>query len=150
MLMTRRRLMRLIDTDRVARAIATSEQLTSGEIRVSLARFFWGDPRRAAERAFARLGMANTRERNGVLIFLVPARRRFVILGDEGIHAHVGAEFWEQVAAAMSAKFRAGDFTAGLEAGIREVGERLAAHFPRQSDDRDELPNEVDYDDEGA
>ncbi len=57
--------------------------------------FFWGNVRRAAERAFDRLGMDRTKDRNGVLFFIVPSRKRFVVLGDEGIHAKVGQEFWD-------------------------------------------------------
>lgn len=144
----KRGLMKRLDTARIERALGTAEEQTSGELRVSVAPFFWGDVRRAAERAFTRLGMTRTRERNGVLFFVVPRRRAFVVLGDEGIHQKVGQEFWEAIAQAMSAKFREGDFTGGLEDGIRTVGEKLAAHFPHRPDDVNELPNTVDFGDE--
>jgi uncharacterized membrane protein len=65
-----------------------------------------------------------------VLIFLVPSRRRFVVLGDAGIHAQVGQAFWHDVSACLAASFRKGAFTDGLVAGIHLVGDRLAAHFP--------------------
>lgn len=141
----RRKLIERLDLERLRRAIAETERLTSGEIRVSVAPFFWGKVRPVAERAFARLGMAKTRRRNGVLFFVVPARRRFVILGDEGIHARVGQEFWEGLAAAVSGHFRKGEFTEGLVRGIREAGGKLAVHFPYDSaTDKNELPDEVD------
>lgn len=82
---TRRRLLKAIDVIRVRQAIEEAETQTSGEIRVSLSRHFRGNLRRTAERAFARLGMHRTRERNGILFFIVPSRRRFVIFGDAGI-----------------------------------------------------------------
>ena len=142
----RRRLLRAIDRPRVLAAIEAAERETSGEVRVSVASFFWGDPRRAAERAFVRLGMTRTKQRNGVLFFVVPSRRRFVVLGDEGIHAKVGPEFWTRVAAAVSERFREGDFTGGLVRGIETVGRELAVHFPFEAPtDRDELPNELDF-----
>lgn len=148
--LSRRKLRGLIDEERIVQAIEEAENETSGEIRVSVAPFFWGSVEKAAWKAFHRLGMTNTAERNGVLIFLVPSRRRFVVLGDEGIHRKVGQEFWEAVAAAMSGKFRKGDFTAGLVQGIEEIGRRLKEHFPHQPDDVDELPDEVDFgDDDG-
>jgi uncharacterized membrane protein len=76
----------------------------------------------------------------------VPSRRRFVVLGDEGIHARVGQEFWRRVADRVSERFREGDFTSGLIEGIEEVGEQLAAHFPYDSAaDVDELTNDVDF-----
>ena len=143
--MSRRKLRSLIDEDRVVEAIRRAESETSGEIRVSVAPLFWGSVEKAAWKAFERLGMTRTAERNGVLIFLVPARRRFVVLGDEGIHRKVGQEFWEAVAAAMSGKFREGDFTTGLVQGIEEIGHRLKEQFPHQPDDVDELPDEVDF-----
>ncbi len=144
--MTHKALLRAIDPGRVEEAIRQAERKTSGEIRVSVSRFFWGDVRRVAERAFNRLGMTATRERNGILFFVVPSRRRFVILGDEGIHAKVGQEFWERVAAAVSEHLRHGDFTLGLVHGIETVGEQLARHFPFDpATDTDELSNEIDF-----
>jgi uncharacterized membrane protein len=143
--LTRGRLLRSIDGERVKKAIQEAERRTSGEVRVSLSTFFWGDVRAAAERVFERLGMTRTRERNGILFFVVPSRRRFVVLGDEGIHAKVGPEFWETVAAAVGERFRKGAFTDGLVHGIETVGRELAAHFPYDpAADRNELPDDVD------
>lgn len=143
---SRRKLLRAIDVERVRAAIAAAEKRTSGEIRVSVAPFFWGRVRRVAERAFARLGMTATKDRNGVLFFIVPARHRFVILGDVGIHAKVGQEFWDGVAARLSARFQKGQFTEGLVEAIAEAGEKLAVHFPYDAaSDVNELPDEVDF-----
>jgi uncharacterized membrane protein len=90
--------------------------------------------------------MENTPERNGVLIFLVPGRKRFAVLGDVAIHAHVGQAFWEDVAACLSARFRRGEFTEGLVEGIHLLGDRLASHFPRvRAEGQDELPDQVDF-----
>lgn len=144
-LMTRRRLRKLIDVERIRGAIEAGEQRTSGEIRVSIAPWFWGDPERAAERAFARLGMANTARRNGVLFFLVPARQTFVVRGDDGIHTRVGQAFWDQLVSAMSVHFRRGEFTEGLVFGIGAAAEQLAIHFPYDAkQDVNELPDDVD------
>ncbi len=144
--MTRKALLRAIDARRIENAIREAERRTSGEIRVSVSRFFWGDVRRVGERAFQRLGMTATRERNGILFFIVPARRRFVILGDEGIHAKVGQDFWERVAAAVSERLRKGDFTEGLVHGIETVGEQLAVYFPFDpATDANELPDDLDF-----
>ncbi|HYN41822.1 MAG TPA: TPM domain-containing protein, partial [Thermoanaerobaculia bacterium] len=107
--MLRRRLRQLIDEEAVKAAISAAEHHTTGEIRVSVSTFFWGDVRKAAERAFERLGMTATVRRNGVLFFLVPSRRKFVVLGDEGIHQVVGQGFWDGVSAAISDRFRKGD-----------------------------------------
>lgn len=145
MVITRRKLLRMIDQEAVKEAIKKAESRTSGEISVSVARLFWGNVEKAADRAFLRLGMTRTKERNSVLFFVVPARRKFVVLGDRGIHEKVGQDFWDRTAAVMSEKFRDGDFTGGLVKGIEEVGEQLSTYFPHQPDDRDELPDEVDF-----
>lgn len=143
---SRRKLMRTIDAERVKAAIAAAERQTSGEIRVSVARFFWGSVRHAAEQAFARLGMTATKDRNGVMFFIVPARKKFVVLGDEGIHAKAGQEFWDSLAGVMSARFRKGEFTEGLVEAIGEAGRLLAAHFPYEgAADVNELPDDVDF-----
>jgi uncharacterized membrane protein len=138
-------LIKKLDTEKIEQAIAAAEQLTSGEIRVSVAPFFWGSIERAAKKAFERLGMHRTRERNAVLIFVVPSRRKFYVLGDAGIHARVGGEFWSSVVAAITPHFERGDFTEGLLRGIAILGERLAEVFPhRGAADENELPDRVD------
>jgi len=142
----RRSFRKLIDTRKVEDALRAAEAKCSGELRVSVAPFFWGDIRRAAEKAFVRLDMTATRERNGVLFFVVPARRRLVLLGDAGAHERVGQAFWNTVAAAVTGRFRAGDFTGGLVLGIDLVGAELARHFPSKgAADVNELPDQVDF-----
>jgi len=144
--MTRRQLLRAIDTQRIEETIQSAERQTSGEICVSVSPLFWGNVEKAAQKAFSRLGMARTRHRNGVLFFVVPSRRRFVVLGDEGIHAKVGQQFWHAVVDAVSERFHSGDFTGGLMKGIEVVGEQLATHFPFDATtDRNELGNQVDF-----
>jgi uncharacterized membrane protein len=146
MVMTRKKLMEIIDREKIKQAIQAAELRTSGEICVSVAPFFWGSVEKAADKAFARMGVARTKDRNGVLFFVVPSRRKFVVLGDSGIHERVGQEFWHRVVAAVSAKFREGDFTGGIVKGIEEVGEQLASHFPYDAaTDEDELPDDVDF-----
>jgi uncharacterized membrane protein len=130
MFWARARLLRAIDVGQVRQAIAAAEHQTSGHVRVTLAPWFWGNVERAADRAFARLGLGGARQRNAVLFFVVPGRRRFVVLGDEGIHAQVGQEFWHDVTATVAERFQRGDFTGGLVHGIETVGCELAAYFP--------------------
>lgn len=143
--MLRARLRQLIDEEAVKAAIVEAERGTTGEIRVSVSTFFWGDVRKTAEKAFERLGMTATARRNGVLFFLVPSRRKLVVLGDAGIHEKVGQGFWEDVTAAVAGRFRNGDFTGGLVLGVAEAGRVLALHFPREETNPNELPDDVDY-----
>jgi uncharacterized membrane protein len=133
-----------IDKDRIKRAIQRAERRTSGEICVSLSPPFWGDVWKAAERAFERLGMTATRDRNAVLFFVVPSRHRLVVLGDTGINERVDEDFWLRIVRALTERFHRHDFTDGIVAGIEEVGRELARHFPRRESDINELPDEVD------
>ena len=144
--MSRRSLRKCVDQARVVAAIREAERVTSGEIRVSVAPFFWGDVEKTAGKAFRRLGMENTADRNGVLIFLVPSRKRFAIMGDTGIHEKVGQAFWHEASACLASHFHRGAFTEGLVEVIHLVGDRLATHFPSAGEaDRDELSDDVDF-----
>lgn len=141
---TRGKLLRLVDAPAIEAAIARAESRTSGEIQVSLAPFFWGSVRGAAERAFSRLGVGATRERNGVLLFVVPARRSFAVIGDEGIHARVGANFWAEIGELLRTHFRGDRYTEGLLAAIDALGEQLVRHFPADpAANPDEVANTV-------
>ncbi len=144
-LSARARLLKKIDEDQVREAIRLAELKTSGEIRVSLSRFFWGRVEPVARRCFDRMMMKETKDRNGILFFVVPSRRRFHVMGDVGIHAMVGSAFWTELAAVLSARFRKGQFTEGLVEGIASAGEKLAAFFPYAgAADLNELPDDID------
>jgi uncharacterized membrane protein len=146
MVMTRRQLLRNIDTARVKAAIVNAEHRTSGEIVVSVAPIFWGSVLKAAQKAFVRLGVIRTKEHNGVLIFVVPGRKKFTVLGDSGIHAKVGQEFWDKIATQLSWHFRNGEFTEGLVSAVEVIGEQLAQHFPYDAaTDVNQLSDDIDF-----
>jgi uncharacterized membrane protein len=133
-----------IDIDAVERAITAAERRTSAEIRVALASsWFWADARAAAERAFQRLRVANTRARNGVLIFVAPARRKLAVVGDVGVREKVAPDLWARVIERMTADFRRGERTAGMVAAVELLGDALAAVFPVGAGDVNELANSV-------
>jgi uncharacterized membrane protein len=132
------------DSDRIVQAIAAAESKTSAEIRVHVTRRVPANLEERALRRFHLLGMTKTAERNGVLLYIAPKARRFHVLGDVAIHEKAGPGFWTVVAGAMEDRFRKGEFTEGVIEGVIRVGDALATHFPRRSDDRDELPNTVD------
>lgn len=132
--------------DDIVAAIQTAEQKCSGEIRVFVSRKQPDDPVAAAQRVFEQLGMTNTRERNGVLIFVAPLVQKFAVLGDTAIHARCGEEFWGELASEMAGHFRHEQFTEGIVHAIHKTGELLARHFPHQPDDRNELSDSVAHD----
>lgn len=136
-----------LEMDRIVAAIDTAEQQTSGEIRVHVQPTTRGaDIRAIAERTFERLGMTKTELRNGVLLFVACEEQRFVILGDKGIDEKVPAGFWDDIAARLTVRFKAGEFTEGIVDAIHSAGDELRAYFPRQSGDVNELTNDISID----
>jgi uncharacterized membrane protein len=124
-------------------AIREVETHTTAELRVMISTRQVDDALRSAWDAFARLGMDKTAARNGVLIFIAPAARRFAIIGDEAIHRLCGSEHWEAQAARLSAGFKANDFTGSLVAIVQDIGRVLAQHFPGSCINANELPDDV-------
>jgi uncharacterized membrane protein len=137
-----------LDHDRIVKAIQAAESRSRGEVRVHVTGQKVADAEAAAARQFEKLAMTKTAERNGVLLFVAPLSQTFAVVGDRGIHASCGPEFWKDVAAAVEADFRAGRYTDGIVKGLERVGEALATHFPRRDGaaDTNELPDEVTED----
>jgi len=119
-----------LDQDALEAAIREAERKTSADIRVVVLPRVRGSLARVAELTAHRLGLTAAPQRNGVLIVVVPSRREFHVWGDRAIHEKAGEEVWSSIARTISEKFRGGDFTGGLTAGIGEAGRALAAHFP--------------------
>jgi uncharacterized membrane protein len=132
-----------LDDNRVMAAIAEAERKSSGEIRVFVSNEKPPDALAAAEAQFLKLGMAQTRERSGVLIFFAPKIQQFAVVGDKGIHERCGANFWQQIALEITTHLKAGEFTEAVVDAVTHIGDVLAKHFPRSPDDRNELPNQI-------
>ncbi len=129
--------------EQIHAAIHAAEQKSSGEIRVMVSHKAAPNPVATAQKAFLRLGMQATKHRNAVLIFVAPRSRTFAVIGDEAVHAKCGDDFWRELAAAMTGHFKRGEFTGGITHGINRAGELLAAHFPHEPDDQNELQDDV-------
>jgi uncharacterized membrane protein len=135
------------ETQLLDSAVKQAEKRTSGEIKVVLTRHCWTDIHAKAAQVFKRHGLDKTERRNCAMIMLVLANREFLIYGDEGIHENVGQGFWDDVRDAMLDKFKEGEFGEGLCIGVRRIGEKLAQFFPYQADDKDEISDDVAYED---
>ena len=141
----RKTFLKRIDAAAVEAATRRAEEGTTGEIRVSVLPRQLGSLPDVAERTAKRLRVTQTRDRNGVLILVEPAGRRFVVWGDRAIHEKLGEVFWKGTADAIARKFRKGDFTGGLVDGVETVGRQLAAHFPAAPGSHvNQLPDGVD------
>ena len=127
-------------------AIKAAETRTSGEIQVHIENHCKGEVLDRAAEVFETLKMYQTKDRNGVLIYLAVADHKFAILGDAGINAVVPTDFWVKTKDLMAGYFRQGKFTEGLIEGIHHAGDQLGAHFPYDSHgDKNELSDEVSF-----
>ena len=131
--------------------VAASERTHSGEIRIYVEAslplgYLLRDatPRERAVAMFGKLGVWDTEQNNGVLIYLLLAERAIEIVADRGIDRHVGAEQWRTIAQGMAAAFRAGNYEQGLQQAIAAVTQLLVQHFPLREGDGNpnELPDE--------
>ncbi len=131
--------------DSIVEAIRLAELNTSGEIRVHV------EPKCAIEtydralQVFAELKMHQTEKKNGVLFYLAYKDKKFSIVGDEGIHNKVSDTFWNEVRDIMTQHFKQNNFTNGLAEGIAKAGEKLKEFFPYQSNDSNELSNDISF-----
>ncbi|MCD4683097.1 MAG: TPM domain-containing protein [Bacteroidales bacterium] len=126
-------------------AIKNAELDTSGEIRVHVENTCKGDVKDQAAYLFDKLEMHKTEQRNGVLFYLAIKNRKFAILGDVGINKVVPEDFWDDIRDHMLNHFRENDFADGLVEGITMAGQQLKEHFPYQTDDVNELPDEISF-----
>lgn len=126
-------------------AVQDGELETSGEIRVHIENTCEGDVLDRAATVFDKLGMTKTEQRNGVLFYLAVKSHKFAILGDMGINAKVPEDFWDNIKAKMMGHFRKEHFTEGLVEGITLAGKELKAWFPYQTDDANELPDDISF-----
>ena len=131
--------------EKIVSAIKQAEKNTSGEIRVHIEKKCKEDVLDHAAFMFDELEMQKTELRNGVLIYLAVEDRQLAILGDAGINLKVPKGFWDDTRDVMISHFKNGDFAKGLSEGIIKAGEQLKEHYPYQSDDTNELSDEISF-----
>ncbi len=127
----------------IVQAIVTAEKNTSGEIRVHIEETSEKPPLERAKEVFSSLEIHKTEARNGVLFYVGVANKGFAILGDEGINNVVESDFWDCTKDVVLTHFKNKEFKKGLVEGVLRAGEKLKHYFPYQSDDTNELSNEI-------
>ncbi len=131
------------DEQEIVSSIVEAEKNTSGEIRVHIEEHSEKSPLDRAQEVFFELKMNETKDRNGVLFYVCVSDKKFAIIGDKGINEVVETDFWDCTKETVIANFKERNFKKGLVEGILRAGERLKKHFPFQSDDTNELSNEI-------
>ena len=110
--------------------------LTPGHIRESYVRT-------KARAAFHDHGVADTRGRTGILVYVSRLEREAEVLADRGVRDAVEAQAWEEAARAIrSAAGRRRPDAAALAITIASLGDLLQPVLPRQAGDVNELADE--------
>ena len=127
----------------IVQAILEAEKNTSGEIRVHIESHTRLNHFDRAKAVFHLLKMDNTKDENGVLLYVAVNDRKFVIYGDKGIDKVVPDNFWNATRDAIQVHFKNGNFKQGIIDGVLSTGKQLESHFPWNHGDLNELSDEV-------
>jgi len=133
---------------RISNKIKEMEKLTAGEIAISIRikKSFLEKRKTLKQLAlneFIRLGIDKTRDKTGILIFIVLKEREFYILADSGINEKVEIDTWDKIKELMESYFRRGQFCKGLLIAVEEIGKILAKFFPVKPNDVNEISNMI-------
>lgn len=125
---------------RMVEAIRFAEIQTSGEIRLfveSKCRFV--NPVDRAIELFGELNMHETKDRNGVLLYIAIKDRQMAIWGDEGIHERLGQEFWQKEVSEILSEFHQQHYVDVICKVLGDIGIALKQNFPYEREDINEL-----------
>ncbi|MBI5661865.1 MAG: TPM domain-containing protein [Ignavibacterium album] len=101
--------------------------------------------RQLAEIEFQRSGITKTKDRTGVLIFILLSDKQFYILADSAISNIISQKTFDDIAEKMSDTFRKGNFLSGIINCISSLSEILGRYFPVLPDDVNEISNRVRF-----
>ena len=133
----------------IGHAVAELEKRHRGEVRFVVEAELttgqlWRDvgSRARAIALFAQLGVWDTAENTGVLVYVLLADQKVEIVADRGISGSVAQAQWQAICRAMQESFRAGRFEEGAIAGVAAISALLERHFPAREDNANELPDQ--------
>ena len=111
--MFHKQLLKRSDEREIVEAIRMAETNTSGEIRIHVEQKSEVPPYDRARELFEFHKMNNTRQANGVLIYVCVKGKGLAILGDRGINDVVPANFWDSTKECILGHFRNNKFKQG-------------------------------------
>jgi hypothetical protein len=98
--------------------------------------------RQRAEQVFSLLRVWDTRDNSGVLLYLQLAEHRVELVADRGIAARVEPEQWQAICDDFSAEMRTQAPEQAVLNCLGRINALLVRHFPAESDNPRELPDE--------
>lgn len=132
------------EEEQVVRAITRAEEGHRGEVQVFIEGRFQGDgPLERAAELFAQLGLNQTRDGTGVLLYIAGEDRRVAVWAGPGVHQAREPGFWQQVVDEVAHGFARGERAAGIEAGLMQVRELLLEAAPGEDTAGNELEDRV-------
>ncbi len=142
----KRKLFNDADQAMIVEAIRKAELRTSGEVRVYVeSRCSYMDALDRAVEIFNEMGMADTKERNAVLVYVALRDHQLAVYGDEGIHQKVGPAYWKNEVIKMVRDFNRENYAQGIAHCIEDIGDALQHHFPYLHSDKNELTNDIEF-----
>ena len=99
--------------------------------------------RRRAVMLFKTGAERRTIGRTGILIYLSMAEHRAEIVGDEAITKVTTPETWGEAMSALLAEVKQDRPAEGIIAAVGIIGDVLAKHFPKTSEDTNEIPDKL-------
>ncbi|MES2237632.1 MAG: TPM domain-containing protein [Pseudomonadota bacterium] len=136
------------DLTAIESAVSASEKIHRGELRFVFEGplpmiALWRDlpVRHRATQLFAQLGVWDTEENSGILIYVQLIDRRVEILADRGIAQRVPQAQWDALCRGLEAAFRQKNYRGGALEAITKASELLVQHFPAGIKNPNELPN---------
>lgn len=135
---------------RISNTIKEVEKKTSAEILVTIKekrKLFERKKslRQLAEIEFLKSGITDTKERTGVLIFILLSDKQFYIIADKKISEKIEQKIFDEIANQMSNTFRSGNFSKGIINSIITLSDILSKHFPILPYDTNEISNRVRF-----
>ncbi|MAW07694.1 MAG: hypothetical protein CME61_05370 [Halobacteriovoraceae bacterium] len=92
---------------------------------------------------FYEQGLQNTKDGTGILIYISILEKKAVILADKGINQKVTPDYWDCEIAKLISFIKSKKMTKGVCEIISDIGGKLSEHFPIESDDKNELKNDL-------
>jgi len=92
-----------------------------------------------ARETFQRLKIRSTKNANGLLIYVSLYEHMVHVVGDDAINAKLSQDDWNELCNIIIQGFKSGKPEEGMRNGILQCGELLSDHFPVNTDDENEL-----------
>lgn len=134
----------LSDEDKraVTDAINSAEARVGVEFRVAVAHSRQRDLFKLARNVYGKLQIGKAKNRPGVLLLILPARRVFILFGSEETSKALTNVGWERARDGIVSSFREGRHAYGIRVALSSLAEDLSMHFPPRPDLPEELPDQ--------